>query len=391
MLKYFSCEKGVGTCNMSKRDYYEVLGLSKSASKDEIKKAYRKLVKVYHPDVSKEADAEVKFKEVQEAYEILSDDQKRAHYDQYGHTDPNQGFGGFGGGDFGGSFGGFEDIFSSFFGGGGGRRRDPNAPRQGSDLQYSMTLSFEEAVFGLEKEISIPREESCGTCKGSGAKAGTAKETCSHCKGAGQVNVEQNTPFGRIVNRRTCNHCSGTGQIIKEKCSTCHGAGRVRKTQKINVKIPAGVDDGQQIRMSGQGEAGVNGGPSGDLYIVFQVRGHEFFERDGDDIYCEMPLTFTQVALGDEVEIPTLYGKVKLKIPAGTQTGTKFRLKGKGVKNVRGYGQGDQHVIVRVMTPTKLSSQQKELLKQFSEDGSVSYDEKQENLFNRLKRAFKGE
>jgi molecular chaperone DnaJ len=390
MLKYFSCEKGVGTCNMSKRDYYEVLGLSKSASKDEIKKAYRKLVKVYHPDVSKEADAEVKFKEVQEAYEVLSDDQKRAHYDQFGHTDPNQGFGGFGGADFGGGFGGFEDIFSSFFGG-GGRRRDPNAPRKGSDLQYSMTLSFEEAVFGLEKEISIPREESCGTCNGSGAKPGTSKETCSHCHGAGQMNVEQNTPFGRIVNRRTCNHCAGTGQMIKEKCSTCHGAGRVRKTQKINVKIPAGVDDGQQIRMSGQGEAGVNGGPAGDLYIVFQVRGHEFFERDGDDIYCEMPLTFTQVALGDEVEVPTLYGKVKLKIPAGTQTGTKFRLKGKGVKNVRGYGQGDQHVIVRVVTPTKLSAQQKELLKQFAEDGNASYDERHENLFDRLKRAFKGE
>ena len=254
-----------------------------------------------------------------------------------------------------------------------------------------MTLSFEEAVFGLEKEISIPREESCDTCKGSGAKPGTSKETCSHCQGAGQVNVEQNTPFGRIVNRRTCNHCSGTGQMIKEKCSTCRGAGRIRKTQKLNVKIPAGVDDGQQIRMSGQGEAGVNGGPAGDLYIVFQVRGHEFFERDGDDVYCEMPLTFTQAALGDEVEIPTLYGKVNLKIPAGTQTGTKFRLKGKGVKNVRGYGQGDQHVIVRVVTPTKLSAQQKELLKEFAADGTASYDEKNDNLFKRLKRAFKGE
>lgn len=384
---------------MSKRDYYEVLGISKSASKDEIKKAYRKLVKQHHPDVNKEDGADEKFKEIQEAYEVLSDDEKKVRYDQFGHQDPNQGFGGFGGGGGGADFGGFgfEDIFSSFFGGGGGgRRRDPNAPRQGSDLQYSMTLSFEEAVFGAEKTIRIPREETCDTCHGTGAKAGTSAETCSYCKGSGEIDETQNTPFGRMVNRRPCNHCQGTGKIIKDKCRTCHGAGRVKKTKEIKVKVPAGVDDGQQIRVSGQGEAGVNGGPAGDLYVVFMVKQHEFFERDGDDIYCEMPLTFAQVTLGDEVEVPTLYGKVNLKIPAGTQTGTRFRLKAKGIKNVRGYGQGDQHVIVRVVTPTKISSSQKEKLREFAEldkDSKTEYG-KNKTLFDRLKNAaeaFKGE
>ncbi|MBM7701468.1 molecular chaperone DnaJ [Metabacillus iocasae] len=376
---------------MSKRDYYEVLGLGNNAGKDEIKKAYRKLSKKYHPDINKDADAPEKFKEIKEAYEVLSDDQKRAHYDQFGHTDPNQGFGGFGGGsDFGGGFG-FEDIFSSIFGG-GGRRRDPNAPRQGADLQYTMSLSFEEAVFGKDTTIEIPREETCDTCDGSGAKPGTKVNTCSHCQGSGQLNVEQNTPFGRIVNRRVCHYCNGTGKQITEKCQTCHGAGKVTKTKKISVKIPAGVDDGQQLRVSGQGEPGVNGGPAGDLYVVFHVRGHEFFERDGDDIYCEMPLTFAQATLGDEVEIPTLHGKVKLKIPAATQTGTKFRLKGKGVPNVRGYGQGDQHVIVKIVTPTKLSEKQKQLLREFAElSGQGTPDEQHDSLFAKVKRAFKGE
>ncbi|MEH7384056.1 molecular chaperone DnaJ [Bacillus sp. JJ1521] len=376
---------------MSKRDYYEVLGVSKNASKDEIKKAYRKLSKKYHPDINKEADAADKFKEITEAYDSLTDDNKRAHYDQFGHTDPNQGFGGFGGGsDFGGGFG-FEDIFSSIFGG-GTRRRDPNAPRQGADLQYTMTLQFEEAVFGKETDIEIPREEECSTCHGSGAKPGTSPEQCSHCGGSGQINVEQNTAFGRIVNRRVCHHCSGTGKFIKDKCSTCSGSGKVKKRKKIHVKIPAGIDDGQQLRVSGQGEPGVNGGPPGDLYVVFHVRSHEFFERDGDDIYCEMPLTFAQAALGDEVEVPTLHGKVKLKIPAGTQTGTKFRLRGKGVPNVRGYGQGDQHIHVRVITPTKLTEKQKQLLREFTEiSGNGVPDEQHDNFFAKVKRAFKGE
>jgi molecular chaperone DnaJ len=374
---------------MSKRDYYEILGVNKGASKDEIKKAYRKLSKQYHPDINKDADAEVKFKELAEANEVLSDDQKRAQYDQFGHADPNQGFGG---GDFGGGFGGFEDIFDTFFGGGGRRRRDPNAPRQGADLQYTMTLGFEEAVFGKETTIEIPREETCDTCTGSGAKPGTKPETCSHCKGSGQLNVEQNTPFGRIVNRRVCNYCSGTGKMIKDKCSTCGGTGRVKKRKTINVNIPAGVDDGQQLRVTGQGEPGANGGPAGDLYVVFRVRSHEFFERNEDDIYCEMPLTFAQAVLGDEIEVPTLHGKVKLKIPAGTQTGTKFRLRGKGVPNVRGYGQGDQHIQIRVITPTKLSAKQKELLREFSSlSGVDAPDEQHDSFFAKVKRAIKGE
>ncbi len=377
---------------MSKRDYYEVLGVAKTATKDEIKKAYRKLSKKYHPDINKEADAADKFKEIKEAYEVLSDEQKKAHYDQFGHTDPNQGFGGGGfGGDFNGGFGGFEDIFSSFFGGGGARRRDPNAPRQGADLQYTMSISFEDAVFGKETTIEIPKEENCDTCHGNGAKPGTKAETCSHCSGTGQVSVEQNTPFGRIVNRTTCRHCGGTGKFIPHKCSTCSGTGKVNKRKKINVKIPAGIDDGQQLRVSGQGEPGVNGGPAGDLYVVFHVKQHEFFERDGDDVYCEVPLNFAQAALGDEIQVPTLYGKVQLKIPAGTQSGAKFRLKGKGIKNVRGYGQGDQHIIIKIITPKKLSEKQKQLLREFAEASGENVDEHTESFFSKMKRAFKGE
>ncbi|KMK93865.1 molecular chaperone DnaJ [Rossellomorea marisflavi] len=378
---------------MSKRDYYEVLGVEKGASKEEMKKAYRKLSKKYHPDINKEADAADKFKEVKEAYEVLSDDQKRAQYDRFGHTDPNQGFGGGGAGDFGGGFGGFEDIFNTFFGGGGGggRRRDPNAPRAGADLQYTMTLSFEEAVFGKDTEIEIPREEECDTCHGSGAKPGTKVETCSHCQGSGQLNVEQNTPFGRIVNRRVCHHCNGSGKQIKEKCRTCGGDGKVQKRRKISVKIPAGIDDGQQLRVSGQGEPGINGGPAGDLYVVFHVRSHDFFERNGDDVYCEMPITFAQAALGDEIEVPTLHGKVKLKVPGGTQTGTRFRVKGKGVPNVRGYGTGDQHVLIKVVTPSKLTEKQKQLLREFADISGQIPDEQHESFFDKVKKAFKGE
>ncbi|NJP36503.1 molecular chaperone DnaJ [Alkalicoccus luteus] len=370
---------------MSKRDFYDVLGVDKNAEEADIKKAYRKLARQYHPDVNKEADAEEKFKEVKEAYDTLSDSNKRAHYDQFGHTDPNQGFGGAGGGDF----GGFSDIFDMFFGG-GGRRRDPNAPRQGSDLQYTMTLEFREAVFGKETDIEIPREEPCTTCDGSGAKPGTSPETCTKCGGAGQLNVEQNTPFGRVVNRRVCDNCSGTGQQIKDKCRTCGGAGKVKKRKKIHIKIPAGVDTGQQIRVAGQGEPGVNGGPAGDLYVVFNVKEHEFFQRDGDDIFCEMPITFVQSALGDEIEVPTLEGKVKLKVPAGTQTGTHFRLRGKGAPNVRGAGQGDQHIQVKIITPKKLSDRQRELLREFAEEsGTIAPDEQSENFFAKVKRAFK--
>ncbi|UZH06630.1 molecular chaperone DnaJ [Heyndrickxia coagulans] len=378
---------------MSKRDYYEVLGVAKDASKDEIKKAYRKLSKKYHPDINKAPDAAEKFKEIQEAYEVLSDDQKRAQYDQFGHAGPNQGFGG--GNGFGGfsssdfdSFG-FEDIFSTFFG--GGRRNDPNAPRQGADLQYTMTLEFEEAVFGKETDIRIPREETCDTCHGTGAKPGTHPKECPHCHGTGQLNTEQQTPFGRIVNRRVCHYCGGTGKIITDKCKTCGGTGRVKKRRKIHVKIPAGIDDGQQLRVAGQGEPGINGGPAGDLYIIFHVRPHELFERDGDDIYCEIPITFTQAALGDEIEVPTLHGKVKLKIPAGTQSGTKFRLRGKGVPNVHGHGTGDQHVIARIVTPRKLTERQKQLLREFAEASGEFPDEQSSNFFDKMKRAFKGD
>lgn len=372
---------------MSKRDYYDVLGVSKTASKEEIRKAYRSLSKKYHPDLNKEPGAEEKFKEVTEAFEVLSDETKRANYDQFGHADPNQGFGGFGGGADG--FG-FEDIFSTFFGG-GSRRRDPNAPRKGDDLQYTMTVDFMEAVFGKETQIEIPREEVCDTCAGSGAKKGTSTTTCTHCGGTGQITMTQNTPLGQMVNRRACPHCQGSGKIIPEKCETCYGSGRVTKNKKINVTIPAGIDDGQRLRVAGQGEAGINGGPSGDLYIVFRVRPHEKFIREDDDIYLELGLTFPQAALGDEIEVPTIHGKVKLKIPAGTQTGTKFRLRGKGVKNVHGHGIGDQHVIVKIVTPKKLTEKQKELLREFASIDGNTPDEYSSSLFDKIKRSIKGD
>lgn len=371
---------------MSKRDFYDVLGVDQNASEQEIKKAYRKLARQYHPDVNSADDAEDKFKEVKEAYDTLSDSQKRAHYDQFGHQDPNQGFGGAGGA---GDFGGFGDIFDMFFGGG---RRDPNAPRQGSDLQYTMNLDFKEAVFGKETDIEIPKEETCVDCDGSGTKSGASPETCSDCKGAGQLNVEQNTPFGRVVNRRVCTKCQGTGQTVKEsdKCAKCAGRGKVKKRKKIHIKIPAGVDTGQQIRVSGQGEPGERGGPPGDLYVVFNVKSHEFFKRDGDDIHCEMPITFPQAALGDEVEVPTLNGKVKLKIPAGTQNATHFRLRGKGVPNVHGMGQGDQHIQIKVVVPKNLSDKQRDLLREFNdESGEEMPDEQSQNFFEKVKRALK--
>lgn len=379
---------------MAKRDYYDVLGVSKSASAEEIKKAYRKLSKKYHPDINKDSDAPEKFKEISEAYEVLSDEQKRAQYDQYGHVDPNQGFGGGGGGFSGGfssgGFSGFEDIFDTFFGG-GGRTQDPNAPRKGSDLQYQMNLKFKEAIFGVDKEIEIPREENCETCHGSGAKPGTKPETCSHCGGRGSINVEQNTPFGRVVNKRTCPHCHGTGKEIKEKCPTCNGSGRVNKNKKIKLKVPAGVDDGQQMRVAGEGEAGINGGPNGDLFVVFVVSQDDFFEREGEDIYAEVPLTFVQAALGDEIDVPTVHGKVRLKIPAGTQTGTTFRLRGKGVPRLRGAGSGDQHVVVKIIVPKKLDDKQKDILRDFASTTGDKVDEQTSSFFDKMKRAFKGE
>lgn len=370
---------------VSKRDYYEVLGLDKNASKEEIKKAYRKLARKYHPDVNKEAGAEEKFKEAKEAYEVLGNEQKKAQYDQFGHAGTQQG--GFGGAQ---DFSGFGDIFDMFFGGGG--RRNPNAPQQGADLQYTLSIEFEEAVFGKESEISIPKEETCDTCHGSGAKPGTDTKTCSYCHGSGQLNTEQNTPFGKVVNRRVCHHCQGKGKIITDKCTSCGGTGKVKKNVKIKVSIPAGIDEGQQIRVSGRGEPGINGGPPGDLFVVIAIRPHEFFQREGDNIFLELPITFAQAALGDEINVPTVHGKVMIKIPAGTQTGKTFRLKGKGSPNVRGYGQGDQHVKVRVVTPTKLTKEQKELLKEFNQiSDNAPISEHDDSLFSRFKKAFKGD
>ena len=381
---------------MAKRDYYEVLGVSKSATDDEIKKAYRKLSKIYHPDINKAPDAEEKFKEIAEAYEVLSDAQKRAAYDQYGHasTDPNfgagggGGFGGFSGGSYGGAsgFGGFEDIFSSFFGGGGGgRQQDPSAPRQGADLQYSLNLKFEEAIFGVEKEVKYSREDTCETCGGSGAKPGTHPETCHKCHGRGVINVERQTPLGRVMSQQTCDVCHGTGQEIKDPCPTCHGEGHVNRTHTVKIKVPAGVENGQQMRSSGGGEAGKNGGPYGDLYVVFYVEESDIYDREGSEIYYELPISFVQAALGDEVEVPTVHGKVNLKIPAGTQTGSTFRLKGKGAGKLRGSGFGDQHVKVNLITPKNLSETQREALRDFAKAGGDSVKEQgEEGIFDKM-------
>ncbi|HCX1434073.1 molecular chaperone DnaJ [Staphylococcus aureus] len=379
---------------MAKRDYYEVLGISKDASKDEIKKAYRKLSKKYHPDINKEEGADEKFKEISEAYEVLSDDNKRASYDQFGHDGP-QGFGGqgFNGSDFGGfsgfGGGGFEDIFSSFFG--GGRQRDPNAPQKGDDLQYTMTLTFEEAVFGTTKEISIRKDVTCETCHGDGAKPGTSKKTCSYCNGAGHVAVEQNTILGRVRTEQVCPKCNGSGQEFEEACPTCHGKGTENKIVKLEVKVPEGVDNEQQIRLAGEGSPGVNGGPAGDLYVVFRVKPSETFKRDGDDIYYKLNVSFPQAALGDEIKIPTLNNEVMLTIPAGTQTGKQFRLKEKGIKNVHGYGYGDLYVDIKVVTPTKLTDRQKELMKEFAQLNGEEINEQPSNFKDRAKRFFKGE
>lgn len=378
----------------NKRDYYEVLGVSRDASDAEIKKAYRKLSKTYHPDINKEAGAEEKFKEVSEAYEVLSDSQKRAAYDQYGHAanDPNfggGGFGGFGGASYGGAGFGFEDIFEQFFGGGGQSRQNPNAPRRGSDLQYRVTLTFEEAIFGKEETVTYNRNEECHTCHGSGAKAGTSPVTCHKCHGSGAVQVEQNTPFGRVMTQRQCDVCGGSGQEIKEKCETCHGAGIESKQHSVKVTVPAGVENDQQIRLSGQGEAGQNGGPYGDLYVVFRVQPSDKFERDGTEIYYELPISFVQAALGDEIKVPTVHGAVKLKVPAGTQTDTSFRLRGKGAPSIRGNYTGDQHVKVKVVTPKKLSDKERELFQSLAkESGQTVRANNEGGFFDKVKDMF---
>lgn len=376
---------------MAKRDYYDVLGVSKSASKDEIKKAYRKLSKKYHPDINKEEGSDAKFKEISEAYEILSDDQKRQQYDQFGHAGAQGGFSqGFGGQDFSGFGGsGFEDIFSSFFG--GQRQRDPNAPRKGDDLQYTMTITFEEAVFGTKKEISIRKEVTCHTCNGNGAKPGTKKKTCSYCKGSGHVSVEQNTILGRVRTEKVCPQCNGSGEEFEESCPTCHGRGTETKNVKLEVTVPEGVDNDQQIRLAGEGAPGENGGPAGDLFVVFRVKPSDKFTRDGDDILFKQNISIAQAALGDEIKVPTLNGQVMLTIPAGTQSGKQFRLKGKGVKNVHGYGHGDLFVNIVVATPTNLTDKQRELLKAFAEESGESISEQPSNFKDKARRFFKGE
>lgn len=373
---------------MNNTEYYDRLGVSKDASQDEIKRAYRKMSKKYHPDINKEPGAEEKYKEVQEAYETLSDDQKRAAYDQYGPDGANGfgGQGGFGGFDGGAGFGGFEDIFSSFFG--GGTTRNPNAPRQGDDLQYRVNLSFEEAIFGAEKEVHYNREATCKTCSGSGAKPGTSPVTCGRCHGQGVINVDTQTPLGMMRRQVTCDVCHGTGQEIKEPCQTCHGTGHEKQSHKVSVKIPAGVETGQQIRLAGQGEAGFNGGPYGDLFVIINVNPSDKFTRDGSTIYYTLNISFVQAALGDTVEVPTVHGNVEMTIPAGTQTGKTFRLKGKGAPRLRGGSQGDQHVTVKIVTPTKLNDAQKEALLAFAK---ASGDEKivpqKKGFFNKVKDA----
>lgn len=359
---------GVST-KIMKRDYYEVLGVSKTASLDEIKKAYRKIAKENHPDVKPgDKQAEERFKEATEAYAVLSSPEKRAKYDEYGHAGVDfNGQGGFGGfGDFS-DFAdfGLGDIFEMFFGGGMGTGFRRQGPTRGADLRYDLNITLKEAAFGAKKEIEIPLSTTCRTCGGSGAAPGTNPRTCSQCGGTGQVRAVQRTPFGQIATTRTCSACNGQGTIITTPCSKCQGRGKVREQKKIEVNIPAGAEDGLSLRFSGKGEAGEKGGPAGDLYVVLSIDPHDFFERRGNDIYCEIPITFVQAALGDEISIPTLYGEVKMQIPEGTQTSKVFRIRGKGVPYRRGGGNGDQHVRVIVTTPTKLTERQKELLREF--------------------------
>ncbi len=357
-----------------KRDYYDVLGVSKGASDDEIKKAYRSLAKKHHPDKNPgNKQAEEKFKEAQEAYEVLSDSTKKQRYDAYGHAGVDPSFGAGGAGGFGGGFGDFSDlgdIFSNIFGGGGfgfGGPQNPNRPRKGDDAHANTTVEFSDAAFGVKKEVEIVRIEKCEDCNGSGAQKGTEVETCSQCKGSGQMRVQQRTAFGVMSTTRICDRCGGTGSIIKNPCNTCKGKAKVRRTRKIDVNVPAGIDDGQSILLRGEGNAGSNGGPSGDLLVSVRVREHEFFERVGNDILCETKVEFADAVFGTEIEVNTLEGKVKLKIPAGTQSGSDFRLSGKGIPHLNSRGKGDQYVKVVIPTPKGLSDLQKEKLREFDQ------------------------
>ena len=379
----------------NKRDFYEVLGVGKSASADEIKKAYRKLAMKYHPDRNPDnKEAEEKFKEVNEAYEILSNDEKRARYDQYGHAgvDPNfgagGGFGGFGGGGFGFDDIDLGDIFGSFFGGGfgGGGKSRRNAPQKGESLRARLNLTFEEAAFGCEKEIQITKTEACPDCQGSGAEKGTTAETCTHCNGTGTVKTTHRTPLGMMSSTGTCPKCQGKGKIIKTPCKSCSGTGKKRVTRTIKVSVPAGIDEGQTISLRGEGNVGSNGGPCGDLLINITIKNHAVFTRDGSNVLCEMPITYAQATLGAEIEVPTLDGKVKYTIPEGTQTGTVFRLRGKGIPVLHSKARGDQYVRVNVEIPKNLSGKQKELLRAFAESLGENAHTERKSFFDKLKK-----
>lgn len=377
-----------------KRDYYEVLGVKKGASDDELKKAYRGEAKKYHPDLNPgDKSAERKFKEVNEAYEVLSDSQKRGRYDQFGHAgvDPNFGAGGGGGGYGGGGFdfGDLGDIFEGFFGGGGGfgsrGRANPNAPRRGGELHTSCTISFYEACKGVKKEITFTKMEACSDCHGSGAKSGTSPQTCSECNGQGQVRVAQRTPLGTISTTRPCTKCNGKGKIVTDPCTKCGGNGRVRNPKSIEINIPAGVDDGVPLTVRGHGDDGVNGGPAGDLTVTVNVRPDALFKRDGYDLWCDIPVTYMQAVFGEELTVPTIDGKVKYDMPEGTQPGTVFRLKNKGVQRLNGRGTGDLYVQIVVEVPKGLNSKQKDALKAYESQLNDKNYEKRKGFFEKLK------
>ena len=383
---------------MSKRDYYEVLGVSKTATQDELKKAYRKLARKYHPDLNKDnEEAAEKFKECNEAYSVLSDDQKRAQYDQFGHAAfENGGMGGGGGFGGAGGFGGFggsgmEDIFDMFFGGQGGRgsNRAKSGPQRGADLRFDLEITFEEAAFGLEKEINLYRDETCDHCHGEGAEPGSKVESCPECNGTGYVRFTQNTMFGQMVNERPCSRCKGEGKIISEPCKECRGKGTVKRNKKLKVKIPAGVDNGSRLRVSGEGEAGAKGGPSGDLYVYLYVKPHKFFERDGTTVLCEVPINIVQATLGADIKVPTLDGQVTMKVPEGTQPGKILRLKGKGIPSLRGGGRGDQLVRIKVVVPTKLSDKQKDALRKFADISKDNINPEEKSFMDKVKDFFK--
>lgn len=379
-----------------KRDYYEVLGIDKNADEATIKKAYRQMAKKYHPDLNPgDKEAEAKFKEVNEAYEVLSDSEKKARYDQFGHAgvDPNFGAGAGGGNPFGGGFDGFDvgDIFSSFFGGGfggGGRRSNPNAPQRGADISASVVLSFEEAAKGCTKSVKLSHSEQCPDCNGSGAKPGTSASTCGDCHGTGYVTTIQRTAFGQMQSQRPCPKCGGKGKVIPSPCPKCGGRGRVRVNVEHKINIPAGIDDSQILTVRGLGDVGINGGSNGDLRLEITVRPHPIFERDGYNVFCEVPITFVQAALGAEITVPTLDGKVKFKIHEGTQPNDEFKLGGKGIQRLNGTGRGDQYVKVVIEVPKNLSAEQKSLLKQFdSSTGEKNY-KKRKGFFDKLKDMF---